>query len=81
VTKDWPANAYVQIAPYDPGLHRAPQTDTCSDGGREHEARAIWSVVWHGERWALCNRHLPGYVASELRDRGFEISDERHEEP
>jgi hypothetical protein len=63
----WPAIGVLMVMPYDPELHAV------GSKGREakcrwsdHDAEARWSVVWRGERWAVCDADLAAFAKAEL---------------
>jgi hypothetical protein len=63
----WPAVGVLMVMPYDPGLHAAGSKAT--EGKclwSDHEADASWSVVWRGERWAVCDADLAAMARAEL---------------
>lgn len=65
---DWSDELAVMLAPYDPALHRAGSKGSqgqCLWG--DHMAEATWSAVWNGERWPVCDEHLPALARAELQ--------------
>ena len=63
----WPAVGVLMVMPYAPSLHAAGSKAT--EGKclwSDHDADASWSVVWNGERWAVCDADLASMVRAEF---------------
>lgn len=63
----WPDAGVLMVMPFDPDLHAS------GSKGREgrcnwpdHDTEAHWSVVWRGERWAVCDADLLAFARAEF---------------
>jgi hypothetical protein len=70
MSMSWPEDAVVRIAPFSQELHDETSEGykgRCngSDATHRDATPANWSVVWQGQRWALCDAHIPGFLRSE----------------
>jgi hypothetical protein len=68
---EWPTEAALMLAPYNPGLHGSNSVGrrgVCQwgDHSGEPDTKATWSAVWNGERWAVCDAHLPALARAEV---------------
>lgn len=68
----WPTAAVLMVAPFAPSLHgetSVGRQGNCQWGDHDVRADAVeatWSAVWNGERWAVCDAHLPALARAEL---------------
>ncbi|TDB83516.1 hypothetical protein E1264_28140 [Actinomadura sp. KC216] len=63
----WPDCGVLMVMPHDPALHA--RGSKSAEGGctwSDHDVEARWSVVWRGERWAVCDADLAAFAQAEL---------------
>ncbi|SFQ34488.1 hypothetical protein K8Z49_07980 [Actinomadura madurae] len=63
----WPDGGVLMVMPYDPELHAsgsAGRQGKCN--WADHNIEARWSVVWRGDRWAVCDDDLVAFARYEL---------------
>lgn len=67
----WPTVGVLMVMPYDPALHAVGSKATKGKClWSDHDAEARWSVVWRGERWAVCDADLAAMARAELGSAG-----------